>query len=66
MTQIIRYTILIITESRVEFYNAPYIMIEYSEVTYNVCLSISPACDLATTVQVVTEPKDALRKFNII
>ena len=58
--------ILIITESTVEFFNAPYTVVEYSGMSYNVCLHIFPACDLAAEVEVVTEPKDALRKFNTI
>ena len=48
--------------STIEFYNAPYTVIEGGG-AYNVCLSITPACDLRTDVTIGTSPKDALRKL---
>ena len=52
-----------ITVSTVEFLNAPYTVVEGSGMAYNVCLSITPVCDLRAEVELVTAPKDALRKL---
>ena len=62
MVVIVIGTFLTITESTVEFINAPYTVLEGSGIPYNVCLSIDPVCDLAAEVALVTVPKDALRK----
>ena len=48
--------------STVEFLNAPYTVVEGSG-AYNVCLNITPACDLGAMVTIGTSPKDALRKL---
>ena len=48
--------------STVEFYNAPYTIMENGG-AYNVCLSITPACDVGAVVMIGTSPKDALRKL---
>ena len=48
--------------STIEFYNAPYTVMEDGG-AYNVCLSITPACDLGAVVMIGTSPKDALRKL---
>lgn len=46
----------------VEFFNAPY-TVEEGSGAYNVCLNITPACDIRTDVTIGTSPKDALRKL---
>ena len=53
---------LTIAESIVNFINAPYEVMEGGG-AYNVCLSITPACDRPAEVDLVTQPKDALRKL---
>ena len=48
--------------SVVEFLNDPYTVTEGNG-AYNVCLIITPACDRPAEVDLVTEPKDAMRKL---
>ena len=47
----------------VQFINAPYVVSE-GRGMYNVCLSITPACDdLRADITLDSRPKDAVRKL---
>ena len=59
------YLFLTIAESIVNFVNAPY-TVEEGGGAYNVCLSVTPACDRPAEVDIITQPKDALRKLLLL
>ena len=46
-----------------DFVNAPYTVMEGPGVAANVCLSITPVCDLSAEVTLQTRPRSASRKF---
>ena len=48
-----------------EFVNAPYTVTEGPGVAVNVCLSITPVCDLPAEVTLETRPRSASRKFHM-
>jgi len=51
------------TERTVDFVNAPYTVTEGPGVAVNVCLSITPVCDLPAEVTLRTQPRSATRKL---
>jgi len=52
-----------LTVRTVDFANAPYNVTEGPGAAVNVCLSITPVCDLPAEVTLQTEPGTATRKL---